>query len=204
MIVACQVMDPGSIPGERIFALGLNHTCVRKVFCCPGCHYRQDIGILFCSFSTPIPETFIKGRIPHCRPPPSPGMEQQRKKSYPGNRSRTSDLEISIVAIYSLPLCQLSYTRTYTLTAVHSEQEPLLGSQGASKKVGPLRTVGIEPTLLRTRALSVRLNRSAKSAIVQKMASHNVHVVARKTDMTSWRNGNASDSRPEDWGFDSL
>jgi hypothetical protein len=23
-------------------------------------------------------------------------------------------------------------------------------------------------------------------------------------DMTSWRNGNASDSRPEDWGFDSL
>ena len=67
-----------------------------------------------------------------------------------------------------------------------------------------LQSVGIEPTLLRTRALSVRLNRSAKSAIVQKMASHNVHVVARKTDMTSWRNGNASDSRPEDWGFDSL
>jgi hypothetical protein len=23
-------------------------------------------------------------------------------------------------------------------------------------------------------------------------------------NMTSWRNGNASDSRPEDWGFDSL
>jgi len=36
-----------------------------------------------------------------------------KKKSSPGNRSRTSDLEISIVAIYSLPLCQLSYTRTY-------------------------------------------------------------------------------------------
>ena len=126
------------------------------------------------------------------------------KKSYPGNRSRTSDLEISIVTIYSLPLCQLSYTRTYVLSAVHSEQEPLLGSQGTSKKLGHLRTVGIEPTLLRTRALSVRLNRSAKSAIVQKMASQNVHVVAKKTDMTSWRNGNASDSRPEDWGFDSL
>jgi hypothetical protein len=23
-------------------------------------------------------------------------------------------------------------------------------------------------------------------------------------DLTPWRNGNASDSRPEDWGFDSL
>jgi hypothetical protein len=126
------------------------------------------------------------------------------KKSYPGNRSRTSDLEISIVTIYSLPLCQLSYTRKYTLSAVHNEQEPLLGSQGASKKVGHLRTVGIEPTLLRTRALSVRLNRSAKSAIVHTMASHDVHVVASEIDMTSWRNGNASDSRPEDWGFDSL
>ena len=32
-------------------------------------------------------------------------------KKDPGNRSRTSDLEISVVAIYSLPLCQLSYTR---------------------------------------------------------------------------------------------
>jgi hypothetical protein len=126
------------------------------------------------------------------------------KKSYPGNRSRTSDLEISIVAIYSLPLCQLSYTRTYVLSAVHSEQEPLLGSQGTSKKLGHLRTVGIEPTLLRTRALSVRLNRSAKSAIVHTMASRHVHVVAMEIDMTSWRNGNASDSRPEDWGFDSL
>jgi hypothetical protein len=128
----------------------------------------------------------------------------KRKKSYPGNRSRTSDLEISIVAIYSLPLCQLSYTRTYFLIALHSEQESLLGSQGASKKVDHLRTVGIEPTLLRTRALSVRLNRSAKSAIIHEMASPNFHVLANKADMTSWRNGNASDSRPEDWGFDSL
>jgi hypothetical protein len=25
MIVACQVMDPGSIPGERIFVLGLTN-----------------------------------------------------------------------------------------------------------------------------------------------------------------------------------
>jgi hypothetical protein len=36
-----------------------------------------------------------------------------KQKKDPRNRSRTSDLEISIVAIYSLPLCQLSYTRTY-------------------------------------------------------------------------------------------
>ena len=67
-----------------------------------------------------------------------------------------------------------------------------------------LQTVGIEPTLLRTRALSVRLNRSAKSAIIYKSASQDVHVVDKEADMTSWRNGNASDSRPEDWGFDSL
>ena len=33
------------------------------------------------------------------------------------------------------------------------------------KKVVQLQSVGIEPTLLRTRALSVRLNRSAKTAI---------------------------------------
>ena len=33
-------------------------------------------------------------------------------KSYPHNRIRTSDLEISVVAIYSLPLYQLSYART--------------------------------------------------------------------------------------------
>ncbi len=40
-------------------------------------------------------------------------VKKRKKKNNPGNRSRTSDLEISIVAIYSLPLCQLSYTRTY-------------------------------------------------------------------------------------------
>jgi hypothetical protein len=37
--------------------------------------------------------------------------QSHKKKKDPGNRSRTSDLEISVVAIYSLPLCQLSYTR---------------------------------------------------------------------------------------------
>jgi hypothetical protein len=36
---------------------------------------------------------------------------------------------------------------------------------GPQKKKGVLQSVGIEPTLLRTRALSVRLNRSAKTAI---------------------------------------
>jgi hypothetical protein len=35
-----------------------------------------------------------------------------RNQKHPRNRSRTSDLEISVVTIYSLPLCQLSYTRT--------------------------------------------------------------------------------------------
>lgn len=45
-----------------------------------------------------------------------------KKKRNPRNRSRTSDLEISIVAIYSLPLCQLSYTRTYGSTAADSEK----------------------------------------------------------------------------------
>jgi hypothetical protein len=75
-----------------------------------------------------------------------------------------------------------------------------------------MQSVGIEPTLLRTRALSVRLNRSAKTAITN--TSHpgpgfdfDVLVCCRassRQNMTSWRNGNASDSRPEDWGFDSL
>ena len=42
------------------------------------------------------------------------GWTQSKKKTQkdPSNRSRTSDLEISVVAIYSLPLCQLSYTRS--------------------------------------------------------------------------------------------
>ena len=63
-----------------------------------------------------------------------------------------------------------------------------------------LQTVGIEPTLLRTRALSVRLNRSAKTAIAYIVGTNSNY----NQDVTSWRNGNASDSRPEDWGFDSL
>ena len=68
-----------------------------------------------------------------------------------------------------------------------------------------LQSVGIEPTLLRTRALSVRLNRSAKTAITPPTAIYDVQCrLQRYADMTSWRNGNASDSRPEDWGFDSL
>ena len=90
-------------------------------------------------------------------------------KKDPGNRSRTSDLEISVVAIYSLPLCQLSYTRTYGCTEVHSENESTFQPRqdhGRQKNWFALQTVGIEPTLLRTRALSVRLNRSAKSAIL--------------------------------------
>jgi hypothetical protein len=73
------------------------------------------------------------------------------EKKDPRNRSRTSDLEISVVTIYSLPLCQLSYTRiAFTVKS-------------------SLQSVGIEPTLLRTRALSVRLNRSAKTASLTKL-----------------------------------
>jgi hypothetical protein len=44
----------------------------------------------------------------------TPGGKKKKQKD-PGNRSRTSDLEISVVAIYSLPLCQLSYTRSVGL-----------------------------------------------------------------------------------------
>lgn len=43
-----------------------------------------------------------------------------------------------------------------------------------TKKSEVLQSVGIEPTLLRTRALSVRLNRSAKTAILQELAGHHV------------------------------
>ena len=43
------------------------------------------------------------------------------------------------------------------------EKPPLANKSKKSKK--SMQSVGIEPTLLRTRALSVRLNRSAKTAI---------------------------------------
>jgi hypothetical protein len=71
MIVACQVMDPGSIPGERNYSFLVLKT------------------------------SFL--------------LVREQQKEDPGNRSRTSDLEISVVAIYSLPLCQLSYTRMFEL-----------------------------------------------------------------------------------------
>ena len=67
-----------------------------------------------------------------------------------------------------------------------------------------MQSVGIEPTLLRTRALSVRLNRSAKTALCTTGLSNTADDTSGVHEMTSWRNGNASDSRPEDWGFDSL
>ena len=57
--------------------------------------------------------------------------------------------------------------------------------------------MGIEPTLLRTRGLSVRLNRSAKTAVLVTVAVHHVHQTAVLGDMTSWGNGNASDSDPK-------
>ena len=44
--------------------------------------------------------------------------QNEQKQNVPGNRSRTSDLEISVVAIYSLPLCQLSYTREHVPNGV--------------------------------------------------------------------------------------
>ena len=58
------------------------------------------------------------------------------------------------------------------------------------KKWVLLQTVGIEPTLLRTRALSVRLNRSAKTAILQVSPIHDVHVVSendRYDFMAQWQ-----------------
>ena len=48
----------------------------------------------------------------------------------------------------------------------------LLQALTQATKLFTLQTVGIEPTLLRTRALSVRLNRSAKSAILTVWKSH--------------------------------
>jgi hypothetical protein len=103
MIVACQVMDPGSIPGERIFFLTKGHHPVSLSL-----YLSISLSLsisLYLSISLSIR---LSPRI--CR-----------KKRNPGNRSRTSDLEISIVAIYSLPLCQLSYTRAYASTMVQTE-----------------------------------------------------------------------------------
>jgi hypothetical protein len=103
-------------------------------------------------------------------------QRNKQKQNVPGNRSRTSDLEISVVAIYSLPLCQLSYTREHvhrqakghsgTLRVARGMWMPRTNTKIATKKKqGDLQSVGIEPTLLRTCALSMRLNRSAKTAL---------------------------------------
>lgn len=91
------------------------------------------------------------------------------------------------------------------MTAIRRGPSGLHARSRVQKKSEVLQSVGIEPTLLRTRALSVRLNRSAKTAILQVSAGQRVHdICVVPVNMTSWRNGNASDSRPEDWGFDSL
>jgi hypothetical protein len=53
MIVACQVMDPGSIPGERIFVLALTN----QPPMCGTTETRQDIKIWF-----------VRSRIPSMKP----------------------------------------------------------------------------------------------------------------------------------------
>ena len=45
-------------------------------------------------------------------------------KGSPHNRIRTSDLDISVVAIYSLPLYQLSYARTSCFTSFKTISVP--------------------------------------------------------------------------------
>ena len=50
--------------------------------------------------------------------------QKRDPKRNPGNRSRTSDLEISVVTIYSLPLCQLSYTRIFRALRAAPCQRP--------------------------------------------------------------------------------
>jgi hypothetical protein len=62
---------------------------------------------------------------------------QQSVTKNPGNRSRTSDLEISIVAIYSLPLCQLSYTRIGTMKREKKKRCSLWGSNPRSYEHAP-------------------------------------------------------------------
>jgi hypothetical protein len=118
MIVACQVMDPGSIPGERIF------------FCpCPAWLVLARVGTssFFYQFEAGGDPIFVSSgpsssrTVTRMQPPPYSSQKPKKKKD-PRNRSRTSDLEISIVAIYSLPLCQLSYTRTYESLTVRSQK----------------------------------------------------------------------------------
>jgi hypothetical protein len=121
MIVACQVMDPGSIPGERIFF------CNPRVSAPPRlAHARQGYEQIHhppCRFEAEDNPTVVlprpsKRRTVICMQ--SVPYNRQKKRN-PRNRSRTSDLEISIVAIYSLPLCQLSYTRTYEAATTRIE-----------------------------------------------------------------------------------
>ena len=65
--------------------------------------------------------------------------ERKKRKKYPRNRSRTSDLEISVVAIYSLPLCQLSYTRIVSAQWEHRDLcQCLVSSVSTKKKVDAL------------------------------------------------------------------
>jgi hypothetical protein len=133
MIVACQVMDPGSIPGERI--LFFYPPCwprPRLVFRWEQLHHRpcrfaaeDNLKTILPMFS---PVQLQEEPSPACSPYPEPTLQRPKKRD-PRNRSRTSDLEISIVAIYSLPLCQLSYTRTYGSVAPSSRKRP--GCRGA-------------------------------------------------------------------------
>ena len=60
-------------------------------------------------------------------------------KKDPRSRSRTSDLEISIASSYSLPLYQLSYTRTYE-TAVLAEWLRRMLKAHVRKSVGSIPT----------------------------------------------------------------
>ncbi len=112
MIVACQVMDPGSIPGERIF---FSHSY--PYLASPGSagQGQEQVHPPTCQFGAGDNPIFVlprpsTRRIVTCIQ--SLPYSSQKKRD-PRNRSRTSDLEISIVAIYSLPLCQLSYTRIF-------------------------------------------------------------------------------------------
>ena len=127
MIVACQVMDPGSIPGERIFFITF---FTHLAWCLPGMGWNRPRFILLpvgLQLKTILPlfspSCYKKSHYLHTVPAYTLDRPySSQKKRDPRNRSRTNDLEISIVAIYSLPLCQLSYTRTYGLVAAGGQK----------------------------------------------------------------------------------
>ena len=111
-------MDPGSIPGERIFFFMLV-SVLRVAWHTPGkgrnIFIIRLVGLKLGTIPPLVPPVLLRAE-------PSYVCSLSHTTAEKKEIRATSDLEISIVAIYSLPLCQLSYTRTYETAATPIKQ----------------------------------------------------------------------------------